>query len=135
MKIKLLDVRSCIKIHNKSISNWFQETKRVTVDDPKAVQQIEFGRQSKYSSGARVRVCVHVCPCVFPSAVKTSPDWNKTINVVPDIRPSMVCWGNYSVSSAFVTTSYTILAETFQLSTLQECQLNQAEQREVNDNS
>ena len=61
--------------------------------------------------GACVRVCVCVCVrvcvcvCVFPSTVKASPDWNKKINVIPEIRPAKLCWGNYSVSSTFVTTS------------------------------
>ena len=52
-----------------------------------------------------VYVCVCVCVCVFPSTVKASPDWNKTINVMPEIRSAMLCWGNYSVSSTFVATS------------------------------
>ena len=43
--------------------------------------------------------------CLFPSTVKASPDWNKTINVMPGIRPAMLCWGNYSVSSTFIATS------------------------------
>ena len=36
-------------------------------------------------------VCVCVCVCVFPSTVKASPDCNKTINVMPEIRPAMLC--------------------------------------------
>ena len=55
-----------------------------------------------------VCVCVCVCACaracVFPSTLKASPDWNKT-NVMPEIRPTILRWGNYSVSSTFVTTS------------------------------
>ena len=69
-----------------------------------------------------LRVCVRVCVgvggwvdvcgcvhararvCVFPSTVKASPDWNKT-NVMPEIRPVMLCWRNYSVPSTFVATS------------------------------
>ena len=54
---------------------------------------------------ASVCVCVHV----FPSTIKASLDWNKTINVIPEIRPAirpaMLCWGNYSVSSTLVATS------------------------------
>ena len=58
-------------------------------------------------------VCVYVCVCVcvhvFPSTIKASLDWNKTINVIPEfrpaIRPAMLCWGNYSVSSTLVATS------------------------------
>ena len=42
--------------------------------------------------------CVCVCVCVFSSTVKASPDWNKTINVMPEIKSAMLCWRNYSVS-------------------------------------
>ena len=42
---------------------------------------------------------------LFPSIGKASPDWNKTIDVMPEIKPAMLCWGNYSVSSTFVATS------------------------------
>ena len=52
---------------------------------------------------ASVSVCMYIC--VFPSTVKASPDWNKTINVMPEIRPAMLCWGNYSVSRTFAATS------------------------------
>ena len=46
-----------------------------------------------------VRACVRACVrvCLFPSTVKASPDWNKTIDVMPEIRPTMLCWGNYCV--------------------------------------
>ena len=37
-----------------------------------------------------------VCKCIFPSTTKASPDWNKT-NALPEIRPAMLCWGNYCV--------------------------------------
>ena len=47
---------------------------------------------------------VCVCVCLFPSTVEASPDWKKTINVMPEIRP-MLCWGNYFVSSTFIATS------------------------------
>ena len=40
---------------------------------------------------ACVRACVCVCVCVFPSTVKASPKLNKTINVMPEIRPAMLC--------------------------------------------
>ena len=45
--------------------------------------------------------CVHVCVCVFSSTVKASA-WTKTINVMPGIRPAMLRWGNYSVSSSLL---------------------------------
>ena len=32
----------------------------------------------------RVCVCVCVCVCLFFSTVKASPDWSKTINVMPE---------------------------------------------------
>ena len=40
-----------------------------------------------------VCVCVCVCVCVdlFPSTVEASPDSNKTMNVMPEIRPAMLC--------------------------------------------
>ena len=82
-----------------------------------------------------VCVCVCVFMCLFPSTVEASPDWNKTINVMPEIKPAMLCWGNYYVSSTFVATSETITAGTFKLATVQECQLNWAEPREVKDKS
>ena len=44
-----------------------------------------------------VCVCVCVCVCLFPFTVEASPDWNKTINVMPEIKPAMLCWGNYCV--------------------------------------
>ena len=50
-------------------------------------------------------VCVCLCVCVFPSTVEASPDWNKTINAMPEIRPAMLCWGNHFVSSTFITIS------------------------------
>ena len=32
-----------------------------------------------------------VCVCLFPSAVEASLDGNKTIDVMPEIRPAMLC--------------------------------------------
>ena len=54
-----------------------------------------------------VCVCMYVCVYVslFPSTVKASPDWNKTIYVMPEIRPAMLCWGNYFLLSTFIATS------------------------------
>ena len=57
-----------------------------------------------------VSVCVYVCVCVymcvFVSFHRKSFSWlNKTINVMPEIRPAMLCWGNDSVISTFVVTS------------------------------
>ena len=77
-----------------------------------------------------------VCVCVFISFHRKGFYWlNKTINVMPEIRPAMLCWGNGSVSSTFVSTSLTIIAGTIRLETMQECQLNRAEPREVKENS
>ena len=42
-----------------------------------------------------------LCVCVFPSTVKAS-GWTKTINVMPGIRPAILRWGNYSVSSSLL---------------------------------
>ena len=84
-----------------------------------------------------ITVCVYVCVCVclFPSTVEAFPDWNKTINVMPGIRPALLCWGNYFLSSTFIFTSYTIIVGTSKLATVQECQLNRAEPRDVKYNS
>ena len=32
-----------------------------------------------------------VCVCLFPFTVEDSPDSNKIINVMPEIRPAMLC--------------------------------------------
>ena len=48
---------------------------------------------------ARARACVCVCVRVCISFHRKGFSWlNKTINVMPEIRPAMLCWGNYSVS-------------------------------------
>ena len=55
-----------------------------------------------------VTICYYqvcVCVCLFPSTVEASLDWNKTINVMPEIKPAILCWRNYSVSSIFIATS------------------------------
>ena len=53
-----------------------------------------------------VSVCVCVYVCVFVSFHRKSFSWlNKSINVMPEIRPAMLCWGNGSVLSTFVVTS------------------------------
>ena len=41
-----------------------------------------------------VFVCVCVCVCLYLFTVKASPDWKKTINVMPEFRSAIVCWGN-----------------------------------------
>ena len=72
-------------------------------------------------------VCVCVCVCVY---------LNKTIDVIPEIRPAMLCGRNRFVSSTFITYGMvTIIAGTFKLATVQECQLNRAEPREIKGNS
>ena len=45
------------------------------------------------------------CVYVFPSTVEASPDSNKTRDVMPEIRPTMLCWGNHFVSSTFIAIS------------------------------
>ena len=54
---------------------------------------------------SNILLCVCVCVCLFPSTVEASPDWNKAINVMPEIRPAMLCWGNHFMSSTFITIS------------------------------
>ena len=61
-----------------------------------------------YKNSYEVSICycrVCVCVCLFPSTVAASPDRNKTINVMPEIRPAMLCSGNHFVSSTFITIS------------------------------
>ena len=85
-----------------------------------------------------VCVCVCVCLCVFLciSFHCKGFSWlNKTVNVMPEIKLAMLCWGNDSLSRTFAATSQTIIVGTFQLATVQECQLNQTEPREVKGNS
>ena len=53
---------------------------------------------------ACLRACLRVCVCLFPSTVEASTDWSKT-NVMPEIRPAMLCWRNHFVSSTFITIS------------------------------
>ena len=71
----------------------------------------------------RVRVRVRACVCVIISFHRKRFSWLNKTNVMPEIRPAMLCWGNDSVSSTFVTTSQTIIAWTLKLATLQECQV------------
>ena len=57
--------------------------------------------------GGWVGACVRVCVCLFPSTVEASPNWHKTINVMPDIWPAMLCWGiwyrhRYLISSVML---------------------------------
>ena len=64
--------------------------------------------------------CVCVCVCVwFPSTVEASPDWNKTINVMPEIRPAIaniqneqqkhykMVWNIFKVNNKNTSTSLT----------------------------
>ena len=67
-----------------------------------------------YSVGCRL-----VCVCVFISFRRKGFSWlTKTINLMPELRSAMVCWGNDPVSSTLVTTSKTIIAGTFKLATV-----------------
>ena len=57
-----------------------------------------------------VYVCVCVCVCAFVYVFiyfhRKGFSWlSKTINVMPEIRPAMLPWGNISVSRTFVATS------------------------------
>ena len=52
-----------------------------------------------------VCVCVYVCACVyvFISFHRKGFSWlSNTINVMPEIRPAMLPWGNISLSRTFV---------------------------------
>ena len=82
-----------------------------------------------------VCVCMCVCVCVYFLPRQRLLLLNKTTNVMPKIRPAILCCGNDYVSSTFVATSQTIIAGTIKLATVQECQLNRTEPQEVKDNS
>ena len=73
--------------------------------------------------------------CVFISFHRKGFSWLNKTNVMPEIRPAILYWGSDSVSSTFVATSWTIIAGTFKLATVQECQLNRVEPREVKGNT
>ena len=68
---------------------------------------------SKYEIDEAVCVCVcvggwvggWVGVCVYISFHCKGLNKNKTMNVMPEIRPAMLCRGDYSVSSTFVATS------------------------------
>ena len=68
---------------------------------------------SKYEIDEAVCVCVcvggwvggWVAVCVYISFHCKGLNKNKTMNVMPEIRPAMLCRGDYSVSSTFVATS------------------------------
>ena len=65
-------------------------------------------------------LCVCLCVYVFISFHRKGFSWpNKIINVMPEIRPAMLPWGNISVSRTFVATSQTIIAGSFKLATVQ----------------
>ena len=67
-----------------------------------------------------VCVCVLVCVCVFISFYCKGFSWlSKTIHVGPEFSSTMLCWGNSSVPSTFVATSWTITVEIFKLATVQ----------------
>ena len=58
-------------------------------------------------------VCVHACVCVCISFhSKGFSLLKQKMNVMPEIRPEMLCGGNYSVSRTFITTPETIIAGT-----------------------
>ena len=55
---------------------------------------------------ACVHMCVCVCVCVFISSQHKGFSWlKKTINVMPDIKSAMLCWGNSYVPSTLVAMS------------------------------
>ena len=65
-----------------------------------------------------VRVCLCVCICVFISFHHKGFSWlDKAIDVMSEVRSTMVCCGNISVSSTFVSASKTIIERTFKLAT------------------
>ena len=76
-------------------------------------------------------VCVCVCVCVFPFTVKAS------INVMPEIKSAMACWGNISVcQEPLLLHHIQSCSRDLQASNCaKESQLVREEPREVKDNS
>ena len=61
-----------------------------------------------------------VCMCLFTFFHQKGFSWlNKTINIMPEFRSAMVCCGNITRSSSFVSMSKTIIERTFKLATAQ----------------
>ena len=58
-------------------------------------------------------LCVCVCVCLFLSSEKASPDWTEQWTYCQIYRPTLLCWGNYSVSRTFVSMSWSIIVGTF----------------------
>ena len=115
-------------IHNSHNKNG------ITISVNESVKNQENITCAKY---VNVCVCVYVCVCVCVYFLPRQRLLllNKTTNVMPKIRPAILCCGNDYVSSTFVATSQTIIAGTIKLATVQECQLNRTEPQEVKDNS
>ena len=76
---------------------WWVEHDLFAPASPEHIKKIS--ARSFELMSARMYVCVHV----FISFHRNGLSWlNKTINVMPEIRPAMLCWGNISVSRTFV---------------------------------
>ena len=96
-----------------------------------------------------VCVCVFVCVCVCVRARarvsvcvviyfhRKGFSWrNKTINVMPEIRPAMLCWANISCVKNLCRHVIDNHNRDLQVSNCaKDCRLNRAEPREVKDNS
>ena len=77
-----------------------------------------------------------VCVCVFISFHHKSFSWlNKTINVVPVVQVSDGMLRKYFCIKYLCRHVIDNHSRTFKLTTVQECQLNRAEPREIKDNS
>ena len=81
-----------------------------------------------------VYVCMCVCLCAFISFHLIDFPWlNKTINVKPDVRSAMVCWGDIFVSSRYVKGIQSGNPQAGNCA--KECQLKRTKPRGVKDNT
>ena len=81
---------------------------KLYMDDPAVLFNAEYPEEQWACRKIQERInddCVCVCVCLFSSTVEASHDWNKTINVIPEIRPVMLRWENHFVSITFITIS------------------------------
>ena len=73
-------------------------TRRVLYTIQSGNRMLEICSDIPFAAIVRARVCLCVCVCVCISFHRKGFYWlNKTINVMPEIRPAMLCWGNYCV--------------------------------------
>lgn len=79
-----------------------------------------FSKLCKSRSANQIKLCVCVClfVCLFISFHRKCFSWQNKINVMSEFRSTMVCCGNISVSSTFISLSKTIIEKTFNLASV-----------------